>query len=818
MRWTLISFLCIFTFNLAWGQQQTQEDRAEGISPINIGLDEVKRAFTPPANRGLKSAAAKKCNINISYIGFPENLKPAFEYAISLWEQKITSSVPINVVAKWEKLERNILALSRPSFFYKDFIDAPLANVYYPVALAEKLSEKEINDPKEADIICCFNSVKPWYYGMDGKTPTDSYDFVTTVLHEITHGLGVSGFLTGESGMGSFNNMANAPSAYDYYIFNAYKQRISDNSIFKSPSASLFSQLTSGKLDFCATENNQTVNHDVYAPTNWRSGASIYHLEEGNFCEGDGSALMTPYAYKGEAIHNPGNTTMEILNEIGWDLEAVKFAELKDVENTAENLAVRTSVSNVALLNLNSVQVVFSTNYFKSKDSVTATFNSSKQLFEASLPLHSHKGKVQYYFRAKTADKQSFTFPKLAPRNILNFKIGPDYYPPALQHNPAKLVNGQNPSVDFVAIASDNMGVGAVSVEYTINGKAQEPFFLTAKTEALFTGNLHLPKNLNANDRLEYRIFAEDCSSRKNKKCLPTNGSFKIEVFETYEAVPGFFTDFDNHSNDFTANGFEVARPVGFSNSNLHTENPYPQSEIEDDRCDLIAQLKYPIIVETNGQISYDEIVLVEPGKEGTHFTDAMFCDYVIVEATKNNGLTWEPLTDGYDSRINQNWETTFASSLKSSASSASGHENMFWQHTINITESGAFSNGDVILIRFRLAADKSINGWGWAIDNLKIQNPETTASEVFAKTELNFYPNPVANNLFIECNDMLGQTSVEIAITDLAGKTVLHETNYDIQFNPKLKINLSNIQPGIYLASITDENFNTTTKKIIKN
>jgi len=246
--------------------------------------------------------------------------------------------------------------------------------------------------------------------------------------------------------------------------------------------------------------------------------------------------------------------------------------------------------------------------------------------------------------------------------------------------------------------------------------------------------------------------------------------------------------------------------------------NPYPESALENEKYNLIAQLNYPVILEENGQMTFDEIVLVEPGEQGTRFTDDIFWDYVIVEASKNNGTSWEPLADGYDSGINESWKSQFTTSLKSASSNASGHENMFWQHNINLTENGSFAAGDTVLFRFRLASDKSVNGWGWAIDNLKIQNVNTANDNILAKNEVSIYPNPCTNSLFFDCANMSDHSSVEIMITDLTGKTVFREKNIDTIFNPKLKIDLSSIKSGVYLASITDADYNTITQRIIKN
>ncbi len=821
MRWTLISFLCFAIVSNSLGQN-FEESIIVSESPINIGLEEVNNVFIPPSAQGrnLKSGTSKECNMNITFVNFPEEAKEAFKYAVSIWEQHVSSPVDINILARWENIEGNIVANSRPTAFHKNFNEAPKSNIFYPIALSEKLSGRELNGSKEADIECSFNGLKSWYLGIDGNTNNTKYDLVTVALHEIAHGLGIAGFFKDENGLGKYNNTTDTPSAYDYFVFNTLKQRIADNNLFNSPSVELHQQLTSNSLNFIYSEEmNETATANIYAPGNWNPGASIYHLKQANVSAGEENELMSPFTYKGEAIHAPGEKTLHILSEIGWNTVSLQLAQINDIEETCETLPIQTNIISNSEIDNSALILVFSKDFFKTKDSTLLTYNNSKNNFEGSLPIEFHKGNIQYYFSAKTKNNKTQTYPGNAPSNMLTFKIGDDYYQPTLKHNPTKMVSKVNPVIDFTAVATDNMGIQSVKVEYKINGNKQETFTLNAQKNDIYNGTLSIPFKLNKNDKVEYRILAEDNSIRKNKKYLPEKGFYEVVVFETLEPKSGYSSDFNTINSDFTINDFDISAPSGFSNAILHTINPYPESAVQNEKYNLFAQLNYPIILEENGTMTFDEIVLVEPGEHGTNFTDDIFWDYVIVEASKNNGITWLPLVDGYDSGINETWATQFSSSLKSNMSSASAHENMFWQQSINLTESENFSAGDTVIFRFRLASDNSVNGWGWAIDNLQIQNEKTEIiDEITAMDDVNIYPNPFSNNVFIDCNNMTDQSSVEIRITDLTGKTVFNEINYNIEFSPKLKLDLSSIQSGIYLASITDANYNTITKRIIKN
>lgn len=343
MKRTFISILCILNFIIASGQQELSEDFTQAQSPVNIALDEVNKVFTPPAHPDymLKSGAANSSTIIVTYNGFPENAKKAFQYAVSIWEQSIYSPVPINIHVNWEKLADNILGNGKPSVFYRNFKGTPQPNIYYPIALVEKLAGKEYNNQNEADIICSFNNSKPWYFGTDGKTPVSQYDFVTAVLHEIGHGLGISGFFTAENGIAQYCNSSNSPSIYDFLVYNTNQQRIADTDLFPIPSEELTKQLTSNSLVFnYSASNNEISKATIYAPSTWSTGVSIYHLKKTDVTPGSPNELMNAHAYKGEAIHNPGVNTLQVLSDIGWSTNSSSNEAVVSTGVVEEKLSV----------------------------------------------------------------------------------------------------------------------------------------------------------------------------------------------------------------------------------------------------------------------------------------------------------------------------------------------------------------------------------------------------------------------------------------------------------------------------------------------
>jgi hypothetical protein len=116
--------------------------------------------------------------------------------------------------------------------------------------------------------------------------------------------------------------------------------------------------------------------------------------------------------------------------------------------------------------------------------------------------------------------------------------------------------------------------------------------------------------------------------------------------------------------------------------------------------------------------------------------------DHVILDGSKNFGKTWFNLTDGYSSRWSSSWLTAYNSSIVGQNSTFKGTEAMLLKHTIYYRPSDKISAGDTLLLRFRLYSDPYANGWGWVVEDLKI-NPLIDAVESTKNDSIKVYPNP---------------------------------------------------------------------------
>ncbi|MDO1502314.1 T9SS type A sorting domain-containing protein [Winogradskyella maritima] len=171
------------------------------------------------------------------------------------------------------------------------------------------------------DINATFSSTANFYFGTDGNTPIGQIDFVTVVLHELGHGLGILGFGEVDNDDAPTQGEIRAsgfPSIWDRFIENGSEVSILD---FADPSAALLAEFQSNDL-FCnseaATFYNGNVKPAIYAPGSWEAGSSYSHWDESTFPTGSTQALMTPFVANGEAIHDPGNAMLGFMQDMGW--------------------------------------------------------------------------------------------------------------------------------------------------------------------------------------------------------------------------------------------------------------------------------------------------------------------------------------------------------------------------------------------------------------------------------------------------------------------------------------------------------------------
>ncbi len=792
--------------------------------PVCYASEKTEKSFVPPPAEFLqKSANEKKSDFVITYSLFPENAKTAFEYAISIWEQIIESDVPIKVKASWRSQESNILASAGPSDYYSNFIYAPHINRFYPIALVEKITGNEISASAMPDIEATFNKDIKWYYGTDGATPDQLYDFVTVALHEIGHGLGFTGFffVTGSKGAYGNETIGDA-AAFDVMVVDANNRNLLDTSFYELASANLYNAFVSQAL-FSNSPSAKLATPGskirLYAPSTWNDGSSIYHLNDDTYNHGNENSLMTHAIGKGEANHDPGPITRGILADIGWKIMKLDFEKPSDIE-TVQPIDFMLSIESDFALDYSKLLVYFSTDSFKThRDSVLLVQDTKPGQFKATLNPDINTKRIDYFVSAGDIMNRIFNLPTEAPAELYTINIGPDNQNPVISHEPPPYFVLNGDEMQISATVTDNVGVDTVFVEYAVNGISYASFGLTPEAKNLFTGTFNVPQNqLNDGDIITYRIYATDASAAKNSTVDPATGSYSFKIEKLFSPITGYFNDFNNPTADFVISDFEIYTAQNFLNASLHSPHPYPSPEKTNSSFDFTTMLKYPIILKSEGKMSYDEVVLVEPGEVLAKFGDDNFWDYVIAEGSKDNGKTWLPLADGYDSGLNTIWKTNYNKDIVSQVSKTVGIPDWYINHEINLLGNGNFHVNDTILVRFRLYSDPYAHGWGWTIDNLRIQNPVANNEVAVLPGNIQIYPNPTRDNLNIEIRLQNPVKTLTIEVLNIYGQKLESITEQDIAGEYITNTDFSHLPAGLYVVRILANGESLLQKKILHN
>jgi photosystem II stability/assembly factor-like uncharacterized protein len=296
--------------------------------------------------------------------------------------------------------------------------------------------------------------------------------------------------------------------------------------------------------------------------------------------------------------------------------------------------------------------------------------------------------------------------------------------------------------------------------------------------------------NLNLNGMESIKTLAY--KDGKSYESLESQALF----FDVFDVQTRYSSDFSSASDQLVFSGFKTSYESGFPNIALHTTHPHPSS------TELISVLKTPIqIKESDATLQFKEIVIVETGETGTSFGDDEFWDYVIVEGS-TDGLNWTSFLDGYDSDVYPEWASAYNRG-------SDGDPSLYKTRTIDMLET--FDPNDVVLIRFRLFADAAVTGWGWAIDDLAIQEEPLGINED-QKNRFSIYPNPMVSSAQIVLKlDKKGL----VKVLDLQGKLV---RSYHVAAGThQLLFERGNLKAGIYLVSIEAGDFNEMKKILIQ-
>jgi len=859
MRYILLLLLtCLVSMNLS-GQKvhskklhknninQIITHKVHGPTAVCHHSDEVIKEYVEKNLSKVPYTRKSTLNFNVNYepgANFPQELIDAFEIGtLPLVSEFFSSEVPINI---WvENLANgqgnaNTLAAAAPGTQGQFIINSPCYTCLYPIALAEKLIGEELTPSTgtqaDADLRIFINSDADFYFDFNNPDSIGTQiDFVTTMFHEILHGIGFTGFAgfnntTGDSFIEfpAQGQIRAQSSAYDNYMENVTGDNLREN--FENGSFRLAAAFESnGGLFWNGFRIGQIEDRAVlFAPLTFNPGSSIHHVDEATYRSGP-NALMTPSVSRGQVLRDAGIAT-EMLYDMGWAIAQVDLLLQDDVtENLDQDLDLRIMIDSDIPYDTSSVAIHVSTDTFATETVIPMDPTGEVNIFNTIFEATGRPQAIQYFFEVSDSRGITRTTPSPAPEIFLEYVFLLDTIGPEILHD---ILSGINESdrvetVDLTADVTDPIDVNSVFIEWHLNGGSlsRVPMVIDENNTDIFAqnefnGTIDFGRALTAADVLEYRIVAQDESINVNMSTFPEDGSFiTIPIAAPREPVSFYMNTFDVESDDFEGSGFSVRDEPNFSSPAIHTDHPYPEAGAGNS-LNLTYELNIPIIIGPERPvIEFQEVVLVEPGDPNTVFGDDQFWDFVVVEGRRQGTQDWIPFADGYDSTDNPVWLNAYRSDIRGNppSSFAAGRLSQFRTRKINMIESGDFALGDIVSIRFRLFSDPAVFGWGWAIDNLEIQNLDTAVDDFVDEQNFEVIPNPASDEVMVTLNLEDTAEDMQITIVDVTGRLIQERTLSNQSLRIREQIDIRDLESGVYLVNVIFNNRDIITKKLIK-
>ena len=222
----------------------------------------------------------------------------ATEYALELWSEQLAGTVPV-------KIQVNIIPLDEGVIGMSFFPPVRGTDTLYPSSLWKQLVGEDLDEPW--DIAIVMSSKFNFYYELDGNT--NRIDYVTIMIHEVTHGLGF-GCYCHPSGEFFYN----VPGIYDCMLYKGLNGP-SFLELTEDERAELMvsNNLYSGSPESHLLKANNNVRVKMYAPTKYSGGSTAHHWDSNV-----GFTNFMGYAYT-YPLHTFNNRKTGIFMDMGYE-------------------------------------------------------------------------------------------------------------------------------------------------------------------------------------------------------------------------------------------------------------------------------------------------------------------------------------------------------------------------------------------------------------------------------------------------------------------------------------------------------------------
>ncbi|HWS28062.1 MAG TPA: hypothetical protein VN259_15985, partial [Xanthomonadales bacterium] len=311
------------------------------------------------AGEGFNSAAAPFADAGNNGATLGAQRLNVFNFAAGIWAAQLDSTRTAVVLSNFDPLAPcssggGVLGSAGPQSAFQNFAKAPFANTVYPVALANKLANADLNNAT-TEIGATFNSSVDtaclgagtrFYYGLDNAVPAGRINLLVVVLHELGHGFGSLSFTDETNGAYLGGNpdiwarfMFDRTQNLTWFQMSAAQRAASaintNNLLWDGPNV----RIASGFL--IAGRDAATGRVELFTPNPLQLGSSVSHWNT----SANPNLLMEPAINSGLPLTL--DLTRQQMRDIGWFRDANNDAVADVITNVQPNGGTLTAGTNV---------------------------------------------------------------------------------------------------------------------------------------------------------------------------------------------------------------------------------------------------------------------------------------------------------------------------------------------------------------------------------------------------------------------------------------------------------------------------------------
>ncbi|MDR2577530.1 MAG: hypothetical protein LBC70_01785, partial [Chitinispirillales bacterium] len=255
-------------------------------------------------------------------------------HAIDLWSAELAGTIPIDINIMFVNMGPGVLGGSYRQPHYWN----PTTQTWYSSALGNQLAGYNVV-PGMRDIRLEMNSIFNWNFSITTPPSGSQFDWITIMLHEITHGLGFStlvgsngGYVYTTSGGTSANT--DFPGIFDRQLYQGILgANLPDLNQSQRAALVVSNNLFSGRPDSYLLAANGGTRVRMHAPTTWSSGSSVTHWDNSVTFP----TFMKFSASQGFRLHTINEREIAIMRDMGWAFcsPIINFTNQTVTTNTA---------------------------------------------------------------------------------------------------------------------------------------------------------------------------------------------------------------------------------------------------------------------------------------------------------------------------------------------------------------------------------------------------------------------------------------------------------------------------------------------------